>query len=173
VIGWVAIFDVTSQPFRWGNAGEGLAAFAVVALGAAASFALRRRGSRWGTAVLAVASGVAVYFAIKTVEHRREHAACIDAARRGEGRVVEGVVKEFRPVRSLWQRPSSESFVLDGTTIQYPLLSAGCGFHQTVAEGGPIREGMRVRLLEWKGKILRLEVEEGAVTVPGHSHGPL
>jgi hypothetical protein len=97
----------------------------------------------------------------------------VEAARRGEGQILEGVVQDFQPVRSLWQRPSHETFVLSGSTIRYPLLSAGCGFHQTVAEGGPIREGMRVRLVEWKGKILRVEVEQGVLPVRSHRHGPL
>ncbi len=171
--GWLTIFDVTAEPFRWGNAGEGLAALAIVALGASASVALQRRRVRGGTTILAVAAGLAVFFAVRTLDHRREHGACVQAARSGAGRVVEGVVHDFRPLRSLWQRPWSESFTVDGLAVEYPLLAQGCGFHRTSVEGGPIRDGMRVRLVEWKGEILRLDVDASAIVPPPHRHRPL
>jgi hypothetical protein len=173
VTAWVTIFDEVLQPFRWGNAGEGLAAFALVALGASASMALHRRGARGGTAILAAAAGLAVFFAVRTLDHRRAHDACMEAARRGNGRVIEGVVEDFHPLRSVWQRPWYESFVVGGVTVRYPLLSQGCGFHRTMLEGGPIREGMRVRLREWKGEILKVEIDRASMEPPPHRHPPL
>jgi len=167
VNGWVTVFDVASEPFRWGNAGEGLAALAIVALGTAGTFAVRRRsGMTAGAVILGVAVALALFFVSRTVRHRREHEACVEAARRGEGRVVEGVVRDFHPLTTVWQRPASESFSLDGETVRYPLVAEGCGFHRTVVEGGPIREGMRVRLLRWNGEILRVEIEAGAQGQP-------
>ncbi len=170
---WLTIFDVAAEPFRWGNAGEGLAALALVALGASASVALQRRRVRGGTAVLALAAGVAVFFAVRTLDHRREHAACLEAVRDGSARVLEGVVTDFHPLTSVWQRPALESFSVDGVTFRYPLLAQGCGFHRTEIEGGPIRDGMKVRLLEWHGQILRLEVDAGDLRLPPHQHPPL
>lgn len=170
---WVTIFDAAAQPFRWGNAGEGLAALALVALGASASMALRRRGIRGGTTILAVAAGLAVYFAVRTIDHRRRHQDCVEAARRGDGRVLEGVITDYRPLHSIWQRPPYESFLVAGVTVRYPLLAEGCGFHRSLVAAGQIHEGMRVRLLEWNGAILRFEVEPGALIVPPHHHRPL
>lgn len=156
---WVTIFDVTSEPFRWGNAGEGLAAMALVALGISGAAALRRRRARGATGVLALAAGVAVFFAVRTLDHRREHEACIEAERSGGGSVLEGVVRDFRPAASPWRRPLSESFVIDGELVRYPIYARGCGFHRTTLRS-PIGEGMRVRLVLWKGQILKLEIDE-------------
>ncbi len=170
---WLTIFDVTTEPFRWGNAGEGLALLALVALGASASVALQRRHVRGGTAILAVAAGLAVFFAVRSLDHRHEHLACMSAARNGDGEWVEGTVHDYRPLRSVLQRPWSESFAVGDVTVTYPLLASGCGYHRTEVEGGPIREGMRVRLLDWNGQILRLEVDAAAMKVPAHRHNPL
>lgn len=171
--GWLTIFDVTAEPFRWGNAGEGLAALAMLALGASGFLALRRRGARGATGVLAIAAGVAVFFAVRTLDHQHEHEACVEAARQGDGRVLEGPIERFQPVRSMWQRPWDESFTVAGVTLRYALFTGSCGFHQTVAEGGPLREGMHVRLLEWRGRILKLDLAEGEVAAPDqdHDHG--
>ena len=170
---WITIFDVTAEPFRWGNAGEGLAAIAVVALGAAGSLALTRRGRRGGAWLLALAAGVAVFFGVRTIDHQREHQDCVSALRGGEGRLLEGVVEQFHPLDSVWERPWYESFVIDGVRVRYPLLAKGCGFHHTSLEGGPIRPGMHIRVTEWKGELLKVEVESSDVKVPEHQHPPL
>jgi len=169
VNGWVTVFDVASEPFRWGNAGEGLAALAIVALGTAGTFAVRRRSGMAAAAILGIAIALALFFVSRTIQHRREHEACVEAAQRGEGRVVEGVVREFHPLTTVWQRPAYESFSLDGETVRYPLVAEGCGFHRTVVEGGPIREGMRVRLQRWNGEILRVEIDAAAAQPDAHA----
>ncbi len=170
---WVTIFDVTSEPFRWGNAGEGLAAIAMVALGVAASLALTRRGRRGGSWLLALSAGVAVFFGVRTLDHRREHDDCVAALRNGAGRTLEGHVEQFDPLDSVWDRPWYESFVVGGVRVRYPLLAKGCGFHHTSLEGGPIRPGMHLRVTEWKGELLKVEVESGELKVPPHDHPPL
>ena len=171
--GWVTIFDVTAEPFRWGNAGEGLAAVALVAFGAAAMIALHRRHRRGGTTILAVAAGLAVFFAVRTLDHRRTHQECVDALRKGDGRLVEGKIENFHPLDSIFQSPSYESFEVGGVTVRYPLLAGRCGFHRTTVEGGPIRAGMRVRITEWQGEVLKLELEKGVVAEPPHRHPPI
>jgi hypothetical protein len=87
--------------------------------------------------------------------------------------LLEGEVEQFDPLSSVWERPWYESFVVDGVRVEYPLLAKGCGFHHTSLEGGPIRPGMRVRVTEWRGELLRVEVEPGAVRSPPHRHAPL
>jgi hypothetical protein len=175
VSGWVTLYDVAVEPFRWGNAGEGLAALALVALGAAVSAALRRRGLRGATAVMSLVCGVAAFFVVRTLDHREDHERCVEAARRGEGEVVEGTVERFRPVTSVWRQPWSEEFELGGKRIRYPLIGGGCGFHRVLAEGGPIREGQRLRLRLWNDEILRLEMADRdaqALPVRAVAHPP-
>ena len=169
--GWVTVFDVASEPFRWGNAGEGLAALALVALGAAVSIALRRRGARGATLVMSLACGVAAFFVARTFDHRREHLECVEASRGGGGRWVEGTVERFRPVVSVWQRPAWEEFEVGGERIRYPLIAQGCGFHRVLVEGGPIREGMQVRLLLWREQIRQLQIAGGDGPAPPAAAG--
>ena len=104
---------------------------------------------------------------------RSSHDACVLALRSGEGRLLEGTVEHFEPLQSLWSARWSESFVVNGVRVSYPLLARGCGFHNTLIEGGPIRPGMRVRVTEWHGELLRVEVDSAAMKPPPHRHAHL
>lgn len=161
--GWVTIWDVAAEPFRWGNAGEGLGALSVVALGAAVFGALRGRSR--GGAVAAVCSSLAVALAMVwgSLDHLRVHRMCADASRHEEGRVLEGVVHDYHPLTSYWQRPTDETFTVGGERIRFPLVADGCGYHRTTLEGGPIREGLRVRLWQWNGQIVRIDADRDAL----------
>ncbi len=163
------VFDVTSEPFRWGNAGEGLLALAIVSAGVAGFVALRGSSPavRW-IVLVAAAVGAFVYVG-STFEHWRYHERCVVAAKRGEGRVLEGEVQDFRPLPSIWQRPAYESFVVDGERVRYPMLRQGCGFHRSSRAGDPIRDGLRIRLREWQGEILKLEVARNVEPAGGRA----
>ena len=157
--GWVVAWDVAAEPFRWGNAGEGLTAIAIVTSGAAAVVALQRRRRAVRAAVFSAAILVATFFVWRTVEHRREHLACKGASRHEEGRVVEGRVRNLRPLTSVWQQPRYDVFELGREQIRVPLIAEGCGYHLPQIQGGFIREAMRVRLRIWNGQILRVEID--------------
>ncbi len=68
------------------------------------------------------------------------------AARRaqvtGDARVVEGRVEAFHPMSPLGH--DAERFTVAGVRFAYPV--SGIGFRQTAPEGGPIREGLFVRI---------------------------
>ena len=81
-----------------------------------------------------------------------------------EARVVEGVVQDFVPASP--DGPKIESFVVAGIRFQYADWAERRGFHQTSASGGPIREGLQVRI-RYVGPsedptIVRLEAREGS-----------
>lgn len=161
--GWVTIWDVAAEPFRWGSAGEGLWALSVLSVGLSGAAALRRRSvaaAAVSLSVAVVAAGVVVW---GSFEHVRRHAACVGASRQDAGRVIEGVMREYRPLASYWQRPAEETFMIDGEVVRLPLVGEGCGYHQTSLEGSSLRDGMRVRLHSWEGQILRVEVDRDAL----------
>jgi len=58
--------------------------------------------------------------------------------------VVEGDVEEFQPMPANGQ--GSERFVVDGRRFQLSDSVASAGFNQTSIDGGPIREGLHVRI---------------------------
>jgi hypothetical protein len=163
VSGWVTIWDVAAEPFRWGNAGEGLGALAVIAIGAAVGGAVRGRTRRGAALALAASFAIAGAMLWSSLEHLRHHRACAEASRQEEGRILEGVVRDHRPLTSYWQRPAAEFFTLGGQRVRFPLLREGCGYHRTTLEGGPVREGLRLRLLEWNGEILRIDADRDAL----------
>jgi hypothetical protein len=158
VNGWVTIWDVAAEPFRWGDAGEGLVALAAVAIGVAVGSALRGRSRSGATLAIVGSFGLAVAVLWSSLVHLSQHRVCANVSRREEGRVLEGVVRDLRPLTSYWQRPTDETFTVGGERIRFPLVADGCGYHRTTLEGGPIREGLRVRLWQWNGQIIRIDV---------------
>ena len=161
--GWVTLWDVTSEPFRWGNAGEGLWALSALAIGASGAVALRRRSVLAAALALVASAGGAGVVLWGSLEHQRHHAACVEASRMDEGRVLEGVVRDYRPLSSYWQHPAHETFTVGGESVQVPLVSDACGYHRTSLEGGGLHDGLRVRLRTWEGQILRVEVDRDAL----------
>jgi hypothetical protein len=149
--GWVAIFDVAAVPFRWGNAGEGLVALALVAMGFGVARGVRRR--RLAIVAFCAALGASALYVAETVRHRAEHAACADAARRGDGRVLEGVARDVRAA----QRWEGETFVVAGETVACPVVADRCGFARA-AVGSALHDGARVRVRVWDGQVVKLEV---------------
>lgn len=165
--GWVTIWDVAAEPFRWGNAGEGLGALALLALGGSAGGALRGRSRASAAVVLGISCALAGGLLWSSLEHHESHAACVAASQHGEGRVLEGEVRDLHPLSSYWQRPPVETFTLAGEVVRLPLLVNGCGYHRTTLEGGIVRDGLRLRLHQWNGQILKVEADRDAVLVPG------
>lgn len=82
-----------------------------------------------------------------------------EANRLGSYVVVEGCVRDFVPRTSLQRGSPSESFTIDETTFSYTGISS-YGFNQTAAQGGPIHNGLRVRIRSFDQIILQLEIAE-------------
>ena len=66
-----------------------------------------------------------------------------EALRAGRAAVVEGVVGNFRPMRTGYD---TERFTVHGVRFSYSHDIHGLFFNQTTWVGGPIREGLRVRI---------------------------
>jgi hypothetical protein len=79
-----------------------------------------------------------------------------DAARNGKTGVAEGQVKEFVPMPD--HGHGSESFVVNGHRFSYSDYDLTKGFNQSQSHGGPIREGLQVRIEHVDGKIIKLEI---------------
>lgn len=80
------------------------------------------------------------------------------AYRAGKCEVVEGVVTQFHPMPA--REHDSESFVVAGKRFHYSDYSMTAGFHQSVQHGGPIREGLRVRIHRLGNDIAKLEIDD-------------
>jgi hypothetical protein len=76
----------------------------------------------------------------------------------GDYSVVEGRVTDFAPGPASGH--GKESFSVQGHRFSYADPHLTAGFHQTSARGGPIKEGLLVRIAYSDNLILRLETAE-------------
>jgi hypothetical protein len=78
------------------------------------------------------------------------------AVRDGTCQITEGRVEHFHPMS--WTGHDTERFDVNGISFSYSDYIVTAGFNITASHGGPIREGLPVRICYSNGEILRLEV---------------
>jgi hypothetical protein len=78
--------------------------------------------------------------------------------REGRYSVVEGPVSDFMPMP--YEGHAQESFTVNGHRFSYSDYIMTAGFRNTASHGGPIREGLYVRISYSGNLILRLEVAQ-------------
>jgi hypothetical protein len=74
----------------------------------------------------------------------------------GQAGVIEGVVTDFRPMP--YEGHADESFTVSGKRFSYSDYSVTAGFNNTRSHGGPIDNGVYVRITHRGNTILRLEI---------------
>ena len=72
--------------------------------------------------------------------------------------VVEGVVTDFVPMPASGH--ALEHFEVNGHRYAYSDYQIRPGFNNTSSHGGPLREGLHVRIADVNGEIARLEIAE-------------
>jgi hypothetical protein len=92
----------------------------------------------------------------------KEYVALHTAYRRSQFAVVEGRVTDFRPMP--YDGHQHECFSVHSRTFCYSDFEVTAGFNNSASHGGPIHEGLPVRVSYIGSKIVRLEV--GADTPP-------
>lgn len=70
--------------------------------------------------------------------------------------IIAGQVAHFHPMPSSGH--DTERFDVNGVEFSYSDYIVTAGFNNTASHGGPIREGLPVRICQKDGEILRLEV---------------
>ncbi len=165
------IFDVRTNPFAsW-------LAFAPLAiLQAALLFELFRRrrefkeaaGSRerWRVAVYLLAVVVTLLLTgLQFRAYSQEKADFVSALADNRARVVEGEITDYTP--QAWTGKPLEKFQLGADRFSFDGFGASPAYHVRARSGGRLRNGMRVRLLEYQGNILRIEIlSVDSATVP-------
>ena len=79
--------------------------------------------------------------------------------REGRASYVDGTVTDFHGGKNY------ESFEVNGKRFSYDYKTANAGFRQTKYHGGPIDEGVNVRMWHDRGTIMRLEVARPTVNI--------
>jgi hypothetical protein len=109
------------------------------------------RGIIGAVAVAAAAGCVAML-----VHTRREYDALRSSLRDRTFQVVEGDVVDFVPQGT--DGHPIERFRVNSTRFEYSRSDITSAFHRTAIRGGPIRDGIAVRIADVNGKIARLEI---------------
>ena len=96
--------------------------------------------------ILSVSSGLFIYY---------QHQRILSLIRQEQ--VVEGRVENFAPMP--YEGKALESFTVDGIKFEYSDFVLSPGFNNTASHGGPIREGLQVRIHYVDNVILKLEIK--------------
>jgi hypothetical protein len=112
--------------------------------------------ARWGYPFFAVLTGIALLWSGGDYLH-----LCW-SLRQGHFILVEGTVEHFVPMR--YEGHGLESFEVAGHHYEYSDFMLTAGFNNTRSHGGPIHQGVKVRIADVAGSIARLEI--------GNARGP-
>ena len=70
---------------------------------------------------------------------------------------VEGVITDFKPMPEGGH--ADESFIVGGRRFRYSSYNITSGFNKTAVRGGPLKEGMKVKIWYYDGTILKIQSE--------------
>jgi hypothetical protein len=93
-----------------------------------------------------------------------EYVRVRSAYRRSQFKVVEGRVADFRPMP--YEGHQDECFSVQSQTFCYSDYEVTAGFNNSASHGGPIRDGLPVRVSYVGNTIVRLEVSNPPNDVP-------
>jgi hypothetical protein len=161
VDGYTTVFDVTRTGYRqWSFAAFGLIFVAVgVALPMLMRIGIFPKQPAWmqkwfPRVFLAFAVFWTTTCFISTfIDYRR----AVSAIRNNRAHMVEGVVRDFKPMP--YTGHAMESFVVQGVRFEYSDYVITAGFNNTSSHGGPIREGLPVKIWYLGSEILRLDIK--------------
>lgn len=162
------VYDVNEAGIDWWFPGAGLI---FVLIGAAVWRFRHQLGWAWrlGASVAGRSAFAALFLGFSLVWTCLASVAVVvpqQNARRvltnGEASVVEGPVRNFHPMPAGGH--DTERFTVGAVHFAYSEYLIAPGFRQTSAHGGPVREGLPVRIhysgAPERASILKLEIEE-------------
>ena len=155
------VFEITQKPFDWQFAAVGLllaiAGLAVAQIG-------RRLGWRrsWFGYIM-LAFGIFWSFAVSWGMYS-EYRQLLGDYRDGNYQEVSGLVEDFQPMP--YEGHRQECFRVQQTTFCYSDFGITAGFNNSASHGGPIRQGLPVRIAYRSGTILRVDVARGYLPSP-------
>ena len=113
-----------------------------------------RRNAR---AIVRTMVTIFVSFSVYLLIHSwSEYEEFVQRLRSGDFRTLSGPITDFQPGGVSGNR--IEHFRVDDVAFDYGTAELTSAFHRTAGNGGPMREGLQVRLAVTGNKILRVEI---------------
>jgi hypothetical protein len=159
------VFDITSAGYQsWSFAAHGLILVAVGAALVAVVIWRKTLPFPWWSTRPTRSKIFAIFFfsfavlwtVVAFISTYHEYSSLIAAKRDGRVQVAEGVVSNFKPMPVTGH--AMERFCVSAACFQYSDYVVTSGFNHTSSHGGPIREGLPVRVTYFGNSILKLEV---------------
>jgi hypothetical protein len=152
---YTTVFEISQKPFEWWFSALGLIG---VAFGSLIVFL----GRRWPSRARPMLGGyvMAAFFVLWTSlafgTTYSQYRKCVNAYRTRNYKIAEGRVENFIPMP--YTGHQDECFSVHAARFCYSDYAIQAGFNHSASHGGPIREGLRVRVAYCDGQILRLEI---------------
>jgi hypothetical protein len=152
---YTVVFDVTQSGFR--NLWFPAFGLIFVAVGSGLVVFRRHLSARTPRFFPFAFLGFAIFWTIATFAGTAGgYSSLASALREGRCEVVTGEVTQFHPMPATGH--DTERFVVSGRHFKYSDYIVSPGFNNTSSHGGPIREGLSVRIHHVGNDIARLEV---------------
>jgi hypothetical protein len=154
-VDYVTVFDITKEGYRccW-PAFLGLPLALLCGVTLALLRRLRVLVPLWIIAFVCMFSFAWTISSLLATVPRTHH--LLFAARHGHCEITEGVVTNFSAMP--YEGHQDESFVVGDTYFCYSDYDVRPGFHKSQSHGGPIHEGLQVRILHLGNEIARLDI---------------
>ncbi len=162
------VFDIRTAPF---SSWIGFAPVIIIGIGVLFEIARRHRAlrtiARDGTSdvrpiALLACAVVLMINGVMILGYRREKQELIEALDSGRARVIEGTISDYR--RQSGSPKRMESFQLEGVRFSFDGYGTTPAYHRRASTDGKLRDGVRLRLWEYRGNILRLEILDSLAT---------
>ena len=154
---YTTFFEITQKGFSWWFPAAGLVIAAV------GLFVIRKNQPRtkWAYALVA---GALLWTMFTFSFMQSEYSEFRQAYRTGQFQVVEGPVERFDPMP--WEGHKEECFSVQHVRFCYSDFVITSGFNETSSHGGPIRDGLPVRVSYIGNTILKLEIKSDSAPSP-------
>lgn len=152
------VFDIERTGYRGWPPAALILMFTVVVLAilrARASEVEVRRRTNFREFSLAVGVLMAMLAGLASYLTWNEYRSLRDACATRSFTVVEGTVSDFRMPESKREKPS---FVVGGVRFAYPSRPFAASFDGSEGDGGPLRDGLHLRIGHVDGAIVKLEI---------------
>jgi hypothetical protein len=148
------VFDISQKSYNWWAP-----AFGLIFLLFGISF-IRRPPERTRTFGWIFIAFSLIWITLVLITTGSAYLRAVQAYREGSYQVIEGVVHEFVPMP--YTGHALESFRVNGKIFRYSDYVETPGFNKTRSHGGPIHEGLPVRIGYLGNTILKLEIARNA-----------